>query len=86
MNAHATPKPSLLASMYVLELWSLADNVRDQCEKVFAATELSPNETFLRVSKEVHGLIVALLSNAANIKKLVRTQSSQLKNETKARF
>jgi len=72
--------------MYVFELWSLADNVRDQCEKVFAATELSPNETFLRHSKEVHGLIAALLSNAANIKKLVRTQSSQLKDETKARF
>lgn len=73
--------------MYVLELWSLADNVRDQCEKVFAATELLPNETFLRVSKEVHGLIAALLSNAANIKKLVSTEKlQQNKGETKACF
>ena len=86
MTAPANPPPSLLAAMYVLELWSLADNVRDQCERVFAATEVSPNETFLRVSKEVHGLIAALLSNAANIKKLIRTQPSPLKGETKARF
>ncbi|MBI5751533.1 MAG: hypothetical protein HZA59_05235 [Hydrogenophilales bacterium] len=86
MTAPANPRHSLLAPMYALELWSLADNVRDQCENVFAATVLLPNETFLRVSKEVHGLIAALLSNAANIKKLVRTQSSQLKGETKTRF
>ncbi len=86
ITAPANPRGSLLAPMYVFELWSLADNVREQCEKVFAATQLSPNETFLRESKDIHSLIAALLSNAANIKKLVRTQSSHLKGETKARF
>lgn len=72
--------------MYALELWLLADNVREQCEKIFAATQLSPNETFLRHSKEVHGLIASLLSDAANIKKLIRTQSSPLKGERNARY
>jgi hypothetical protein len=69
--------------MYVLELWLLADNVRDQCEKLFAATQTSPNETYLRVSKDIHGLIASLLSNAANIKKLLRTRTSRMDGESK---
>ena len=72
--------------MYVLELWLLADGVREQCEKIFAATEISPNETFLRVSKEVHGLIASLLSDAANIKKLLRTRPSQRGGESKIAY
>ena len=79
-------KASLLSPMYVLELWLLADGVREQCEKIFGATEITPNETFLRVSKEVHGLIASLLSDAANIKKLLRTRASRRDGESKVAY
>jgi len=45
-----------------------------------------PNQTFLQVSKEVHRQIALILSNAASLKKLLRTQSSQLKDESLARY
>lgn len=86
MPGISNTKNSLLAPMYVLELWLLADNVREQCEKVFAATQTIPNETFLRVSKEVYGLIASVLSNAANIKKLLRARSSRRNGESKAMY
>lgn len=79
-------KPSLLAQAYILELWLLADNIKNQCEKIFELTETKPGETFLRVSKDVHGLILVILSNAANIKKLVFTSSKKLDKETNIRF
>ena len=86
MSSAKAVNNSLLSSMYLLELWLLADNVREQCERIFQITQIGPGETFLRVSKEVHGLIASILSNAANIKKLLDTRASQRKHESKIAY
>ena len=86
MSAVKTVNNSLLSPMYLLELWLLADNVREQCEKIFQITQIGPDQSFLRVSKEVHGLIASLLSNAANIKKLLDTRVSRKKGENKTAY
>ena len=76
---------SMLVDLYFAEAWALAVSVREQCERVFVLAKSSAESggSYMAVRPEVHKLIASCLSDAANLKKLIRTSSSRGDKETK---
>jgi len=73
---------SKLRSLYFHELWWLASSIVAKCEKLFNETVIPDSGYQIQVSPELHSLIASVLSDAANIKKLITTPSAKLRNES----
>lgn len=75
-----------LCTIYYHELWWLSHSVLSKCEQVFDGAKVPDKGRLIQVSPEIHSVIASLLSDAANIKKLVFTSSSKLRGENGERF
>lgn len=70
-------------SVYIHELWRLADEIKVHCEKIFEEAKIPDKGYLIQVSPSLHSNIMYVLINAANFKKLVFTPPDRFKNETK---
>jgi len=80
------PEDTKLFSLYVYELWWLANGVKQKTEHLFAETKFPDEENIIQVSPELHSIIASTLSDAANLKKLLVTKEYQLKGESGRQF
>lgn len=72
--------------LYFHELWWLAHGVKTKAERLFAEATVPESGYMIGVNPELHSLIASLLSDAANLKKLVITPSVRLNNESGRQF
>jgi hypothetical protein len=75
-----------LFALYYHELWWLSNSVVRNCEEIFSKTIIPVDGYMIQVDPEIHSKISSLLSDAANIKKLVYTPDVKLKGENGERF
>lgn len=75
-----------LLTLYFHELWWLAHGIKTKAERLFAETTVPETGNTIQVNPELHSLITSLLSDAANLKKLVVTPSTRLNGESGQRF
>lgn len=80
------PEDTKLFSLYVHELWWLANGVKQKTEHLFAEAKVPEEGNLIQVSPELHSLIASVLSDAANLKKLLVTPSSRLNGESGRQF
>lgn len=73
-----------LSTLYFHELWWLASSISKKSQKLFDETKVPKDGYLMQVNPELHSLIASILSDAANIKKLVITPSSKLSGESEA--
>ncbi|CAK3162433.1 conserved hypothetical protein [Vibrio crassostreae] len=73
-----------LSSLYFHELFWLASSIVSKSEKLFEDSKIPDSGYLIQVSPELHSLIASILSDAANIKKLLVTPSVKLKGESGA--
>ncbi|MBS4088687.1 hypothetical protein [Pseudomonas rustica] len=73
-------------TLYYHELWWLSQSVAEKCEQVFKETEVPEEGYVIQVDPAIHSVISSLLSDAANIKKLVSTSSVKAGGENGERF
>ncbi|WP_223530606.1 hypothetical protein [Pseudomonas sp. GL-R-19] len=75
-----------LATLYYHELWWLSLSIFEKCEKIFRDATLPESGYILEVNPKLHSTIASLLSDAANIKKLVATSDVKANGENGVRF
>ena len=75
-----------LFTLYFHELWWLAHSIKTKAEKLFDEAKVPDTGYVLQVSPELHSLIASLLSDAANLKKLLVTASVRLDQESGRQF
>jgi len=73
-----------LFSLYFHELWWLSSGIKKKSENIFLEAKVPDSGYLMQVSPEVHSLIASILSDAANIKKLLITPSARLNGESAA--
>lgn len=75
-----------LAILFYQELWWLSNSIVTRCESIFATAKIPDQGYVIQVDHELHSKIASVLSDAANIKKLIVTPGVKLKGENGARF
>ncbi len=80
------PEDTKLFSLYIHELWWLAHGIKEKTERIFAAAAVRDEGDFIQVNPELHSLIAAVISEAANLKKLLVTPSTRLDRESGRQF
>lgn len=75
-----------LLTLYFHELWWLAHGIKTKAERIFSEATAPESGNVLQVDPELHSLIASLLSDAANLKKLVITPSGKLNGESGRQF
>lgn len=83
-NSEIKLKDTKLYSLYFHELWWLSSSICQKCEHLFKETVIPENGFIMQVNPNIHSIIASLLSDAANIKKLIVTPDGKLKNESSA--
>lgn len=73
-----------LSTLYFHELWWLASSLVNKSEKLFEESKVPESGYAIQVNPELHSLIASILSDAANIKKIIITPSSKLNGESGA--
>ena len=76
------PEDSKLYSLYLHELWWLAHGIKTKTERLFEEAKVPDEGNIIQVSPELHSLIASVLSEAANLKKLLVTPSTRLNGES----
>ncbi|GAB2880065.1 hypothetical protein GCM10027277_56610 [Pseudoduganella ginsengisoli] len=71
-----------LFTLYFHELWWLAHAIKTKAEKLFDEAKVPDNGYAMQVSPELHSLIASILSDAANLKKLLITASARLNGKS----
>jgi len=72
--------------LYFHELWWLAHSIKSKAERLFSEATVPETGHVIQVDPELHSLIASLLSDAANLKKLVVTPSTRLNGESGRQF
>jgi hypothetical protein len=75
-----------LFALYIHELWWLSHAIMTKTEKLFTEAKVPETGYVLQVSPELHSLIASVLSDAANLKKLIITPSVRLDRESGRQF
>jgi hypothetical protein len=75
-----------LLTLYFHELWWLAHGIKTKAERLFAEATVPETGYSIQVSPVLHSLISSLLSEAANLKKLINTPSGKLNGESGPRY
>lgn len=75
-----------LAILFYHEMFWLSHSIVRKCEEIFSKANIPEQGYMIQVDPEVHSKIASVLSDAANIKKLIQTQGVKLKGENAARF
>ncbi|MGK0269842.1 MAG: hypothetical protein ACI88H_000475 [Cocleimonas sp.] len=73
-----------LSSLYYHELFWLASSIVKKSEKLFDETKVPDSGYLIQVNPELHSVIASILSDAANIKKFIRTPPGKLNGESGA--
>lgn len=71
-----------LFTLYIHELWWLSHAIKTKTAKLFGETKVPETGYTMQVSPELHSLIASVLSDAANLKKLIVTPSARLDRES----
>lgn len=71
-----------MLDVYAHHLFALAKAVRDGCDQVFSDAPVPAKNGYIKVSPEIHARIDAVLIDAANLKKLIRTPTDRGKSES----
>ena len=80
------PEDTKLFSLYVHELWWLANGIKEKTDRLFNEAKVPDEGNLIQVSPELHSLIASVLSEAANLKKLLVTPSVRLNGESGRQF
>lgn len=72
--------------IYSHELWWLTDAIKKGCEELFQKTPLPEKGYYLKVDYKIHALINNILSDAANVKKLISIPKHKTKEESSRQF
>ena len=80
------PEETKLFSLYIHELWWLAHGIKEKTDRLFAEAKVPDEGNVIQVSPELHSLIASVLSEAANLKKLIVTPSTRLNGESGRQF
>lgn len=75
-----------LFTLYFYELWWLAHSIKTKTERLFSEATVPETGYLIQVNPDLHSLIASLLSDAANLKKLLITPSTQLNGESGRKF
>lgn len=75
-----------LVVLYFHELWWLAHAIKSKAERLFSEATVPDSGYVIQVNPELHSLIASLLSDAANLKKLIVTPSTRLNGESGRQF
>lgn len=88
MAEHADLKleDTKLLTLYFHELWWLAHGIKTKAERLFAEATVPETGYVIQVNPELHSVIASILSDAANLKKLVVTPSTRLNGESGPQF
>ena len=81
-STHIKVEETKLFSLYVHELWWLAHGIQSKTERLFAESKVPEEGNVIQVSPELHSLIASVLSEAANLKKLIITPNAKLNGES----
>lgn len=73
-----------LSTLYFHEVWWLASSLVKKSEQLFDETKIPESGYVIQVSPDLHSLIASILSDAANIKKMIVTPSAKLNGESGA--
>ena len=79
---HIEVENTKLFTLYIHELWWLAHGIKTKTEKIFAEAKVPEEGNVIQVNPELHSLIASVLSEAANLKKLLVTPSARLNGES----
>nr|DAO75518.1 MAG TPA: hypothetical protein [Caudoviricetes sp.] len=72
--------------IYLHELWWLTESIKSRCEELFRETPLPENGYYFQIKYHVHSLINDILSDAANIKKLITIPTQKTRGESPKQF
>lgn len=75
-----------LFSLYFHELRWLAHSIQTKSEKLFGEAKVPEEGDVIQVNPELHSLIAAILSDAANLRKLIVTPHTRLGSESGRQF
>lgn len=75
-----------LAKLYFHELWWLSNAILKKCDQIFNSVDDPDAGYSMQHNPDIHSVIASLLSDAANIRKLILTADVKLKGENGERF
>ena len=75
-----------LFTLYFHELRWLAHSIQTKSEKLFDEAKVPAEGNVIQVNPELHSLIASILSDAANLRKLVVTPHTRLGGESGRQF
>ncbi|MND24855.1 hypothetical protein D3C76_343170 [compost metagenome] len=78
MEFHSTK----LATLFYSELWWLANSIVKKCDSIFSKTLVPERGYIIQVDPEIHALISSVLSDAANVKKLMTAGDKKKSGES----
>lgn len=72
--------------IYLHELWWLSESIKRRCEQVFQETPLPEQGYYFKFDYNIHSLINDILSDAANLKKLITIPTQKTRSESPEQF
>ncbi len=75
-----------LTFIYLHELWWLTEAIKLRCDELFRNTQVPDKGFYIKNDYHIHYLINDILSNAANISKLITTPEIKPKNKSADSF
>lgn len=72
--------------IYLHELWWLSESIKRRCEKLFQETPLPEQGYYFKIDYNIHSLINDILSDAANLKKLITIPTQKTRSESPRQF
>ncbi|HFN3767952.1 hypothetical protein [Enterobacter hormaechei] len=72
--------------IYLHELWVLTESIKKRCEKLFEETPLPDKGFYFKIDYTIHALINDILSDAANVKKLITVPTQKTRSESHEQF
>lgn len=72
--------------IYLHELWWLTESIKRRCEELFRETPLPDQGYYFKIEYHIHSLINDILSDAANLKKLITIPTQKTRGESPKQF
>ncbi|BED28499.1 TPA: hypothetical protein IBL02_004379 [Escherichia coli] len=72
--------------IYLHELWLLTHSIKTRCEELFHETPLPDAGYYFKIDYNIHILINSILSDAANVKKLIAVPKNKTREESPEQF
>lgn len=72
--------------IYMHELWWLTESIKRRCEELFRETPLPDEGYYFKMEYRIHSLINDILSDAANLKKLITIPTRKTQSESPKQF